>query len=95
MEEKQPNGRANKSLTMTTREGKSMPVPPEGNLGLLALGYRGLMLWREARAASGWTAKKTAELARQQFRQLQEAKAADQKNRGKAESGTSAGEGKV
>lgn len=27
-----------------------MPVPPSGNLGLLAYGYRGLLAWRKARA---------------------------------------------
>jgi hypothetical protein len=27
-------------------------VPPEGSLGLLALGWRGLTQWRAARAAS-------------------------------------------
>ncbi|MCA6363393.1 MAG: hypothetical protein IM638_10170 [Bacteroidetes bacterium] len=31
---------------------QSYPVPAEGSLGLLALGWRGLLLWRAARAAS-------------------------------------------
>ncbi|MCU0433201.1 MAG: hypothetical protein MUC87_07105 [Bacteroidia bacterium] len=28
-------------------------VPPEGSLGLLALGWQGLKAWREARRAAG------------------------------------------
>lgn len=28
--------------------GKTYEVPPGGSLGLLALGYRGLLAWREA-----------------------------------------------
>ena len=30
----------------------NIPVPPEGNLGLLAYGYKGLLAWRQARNAS-------------------------------------------
>ncbi len=33
-------------IRLTTREGKPMEVTEHGSLGLLALGYRGLMLWR-------------------------------------------------
>lgn len=29
--------------------GKAMPIPKEGSLSLLALGYRGIMAWREVR----------------------------------------------
>lgn len=39
----------NKKVTITTRDGKPMVIPPEGALGLLALGYRGLIAWRQAR----------------------------------------------
>ena len=28
---------------------KEIPVPPSGNLGLLAYGYKGLLAWRKAR----------------------------------------------
>ena len=28
-------------------------IPVEGSLGLLAVGYRGLLAWREKRAAAG------------------------------------------
>lgn len=28
-------------------------TPPEGTLGLLATGYKGIMLWREARQKAG------------------------------------------
>jgi hypothetical protein len=38
--------------------------PADGSLGLLAMGYRGIMLWREARAQSGWTAKSAAAAAK-------------------------------
>lgn len=35
------------------RPGDRFPVPPEGSLGLLALGARGLDAWRAARRAAG------------------------------------------
>ena len=34
---------------LTTEDGTPYEVPVEGSLGLLALGYAGLILWREAR----------------------------------------------
>jgi hypothetical protein len=37
------------------------PVPPEGSLGLLALGWRGLMQWRAARVAAEQQNNKTNE----------------------------------
>ena len=40
-----------KKLTITTKDGKPLNVPPEGSLGLLALGHVGLIAWRQARAA--------------------------------------------
>lgn len=52
---------------MQTADGKEVPVPQDGTLGLLAMGYKGIMLWREARAQSGWTAKKAGEVARAMF----------------------------
>ncbi len=33
------------------KKGDKYQIPPEGSLGLLALGYRGLQMWREARDA--------------------------------------------
>jgi hypothetical protein len=42
---------------MKTKDGAEMIVPPDGSLGLLAAGYRGIMLWREAKAKAieqGW-----------------------------------------
>ena len=40
-------------------DGELIDVPPEGMLGLLALGDEGLLLWRQAREAAGeashWT----------------------------------------
>lgn len=36
-------------LVIRTKDGKPFPVPPEGSLGLLALGYKGLMAWRQSR----------------------------------------------
>lgn len=29
-----------------------LPIPPDGSLGLLALGYKGLIAWRKAREAA-------------------------------------------
>ncbi|HAE13017.1 MAG: hypothetical protein H6548_08030 [Chitinophagales bacterium] len=40
-----------KQITITTKDGKPFAVPPEGSLGLLALGHVGLMAWRQSRAA--------------------------------------------
>jgi len=34
---------------VTTKDGKSFEVSHEGSIGLLALGYIGLKLWREVR----------------------------------------------
>jgi hypothetical protein len=36
-------------IVITTKDGNPLPVPPEGALGLLALGYKGLIAWRQAR----------------------------------------------
>lgn len=36
-------------VVITTKEGELFKVPPEGSLGLLALGYKGLIAWRQAR----------------------------------------------
>lgn len=38
-----------KKLVITTKDGKVLKVPPEGALGLLALGHKGLIAWRQAR----------------------------------------------
>lgn len=37
------------SLKLQTKDGLSFEIPEGGSLGLLALGYRGLMLWRQKR----------------------------------------------
>jgi len=34
---------------ITGKEGKPVAIPEKGSLGLLALGYRGLMAWRAKR----------------------------------------------
>ncbi len=60
----QPSQKTGEGPTMRTQDGQEMAVPADGNLGLLAMGYKGLMVWREARAKSGWTAKKAADAAR-------------------------------
>lgn len=36
-------------LVITTKDGEVFRVPPEGTLGLLALGYKGLIAWRQVR----------------------------------------------
>lgn len=40
---------ARKAPQFRTPDGKPVEVPPEGSLSLLAMGYVGLMAWREAR----------------------------------------------
>jgi hypothetical protein len=35
-------------------DGQPLEVPPEGALGLLALGWVGLRLWRDQRTGGGW-----------------------------------------
>lgn len=37
------------SLHFKTKDGQPFDIPAEGSLGLLALGYVGLMAWREKR----------------------------------------------
>jgi hypothetical protein len=34
-------------------DGKPFEIPEKGSIGLLALGYRGLMAWREKRIEAG------------------------------------------
>lgn len=41
-----------RKITITTKEGKPFAVPPEGSLGLLALGHIGVIAWRQAREAA-------------------------------------------
>ena len=36
---------------ITTPDGKQFEIPVQGSLGLLALGYRGLVAWRAKRDA--------------------------------------------
>ncbi len=44
MEKKQSN-----KISITTNDGKPFQIPVEGSLGLLALGYKGLVAWRQVR----------------------------------------------
>ncbi len=44
MEKKQTN-----KISITTNDGKPFLIPVEGSLGLLALGYKGLVAWRQVR----------------------------------------------
>lgn len=41
------------SIQILTLEGKPHEIDELGSLGLLALGYRGLLAWREKRSAMG------------------------------------------
>ncbi len=41
-----------RKITITTRDGKPFAVPPEGSLGLPALGHIGVIAWRQAREAA-------------------------------------------
>jgi hypothetical protein len=43
--------RASTIPVLKTETGEAYDIPVEGSLGLLALGYAGVMLWREKRAA--------------------------------------------
>lgn len=43
------NKSSSKSSSLTTIDGQPIEIPEEGALGLLALGYRGLLAWREKR----------------------------------------------
>lgn len=38
-------------INLHDKAGNAYEVPPEGSLGLMALGYVGLMAWRERRSA--------------------------------------------
>jgi len=44
-------------------KGDKYIVPPEGSLGLLALGYQGLVAWRKAHAEAQELAKQKAKHA--------------------------------
>lgn len=44
--------------TLTGPDSQPFDVPPEGALGLLALGWVGLRLWREQRQHGGWAPAK-------------------------------------
>ena len=44
MDKKQTN-----KVTITTNDGLPFQIPVEGSLGLLALGYKGLIAWRQVR----------------------------------------------
>ncbi|MBI5915889.1 MAG: hypothetical protein HY842_10965 [Bacteroidetes bacterium] len=54
---KQPENTASASLK--TERGEAYDIPEGGSLGLLALGYAGLMLWREKRRIITNKAQKT------------------------------------
>jgi hypothetical protein len=52
----EPAGRSDgKKIPLITIEGKEFEVPIGGSIGLLALGYRGLMIWRERLAQANST----------------------------------------
>ncbi|MBK8342334.1 MAG: hypothetical protein IPL12_02780 [Bacteroidetes bacterium] len=36
-------------IAITTPDGKPFKIPVEGSLGLLALGYKGVIAWRQVR----------------------------------------------
>ena len=76
---------------MRIADGSDVAVPPEGSLGLLAMGYKGVMLWRDARAKSGWTAKQAGAHARE-IAKAQEARRNEAQARIKA-ARTDAGKG--
>ena len=48
---------------LNTETGEAYNIPEGGSLGLLALGYAGLMLWREKRRTATSNAQKTVPIA--------------------------------
>ncbi len=42
---------SNQKITMKTHDGKIVEIPEEGSLGLLAVGHRGIIAWRQAKQA--------------------------------------------
>lgn len=47
MNTKHPSHETHSGIRLLTEHGKDFEIPEGGSLGLLALGYVGLMLWRE------------------------------------------------
>ena len=52
-----PHPESTHNLSLLSANGQPFEIPVEGSLGLLALGYVGLMLWRDTRknAVSNFT----------------------------------------
>lgn len=48
-EQQRTEAAGDRPVQLRTKDGAPYDVPVEGSLGLLALGYVGLMAWREAR----------------------------------------------
>ncbi|MCC6725721.1 MAG: PEP-CTERM sorting domain-containing protein [Saprospiraceae bacterium] len=46
---------------LRTETGEAYDIPEGGSLGLLALGYSGVMLWRQKRASANKQPEKTVE----------------------------------
>jgi len=40
----------NQDYQFTTADGKPFPIPESGSLGLLTMGYQGLIAWRKQKA---------------------------------------------
>jgi len=49
------NNTSDKIVKIISTDGKAIDIPPEGLLGLLALGATGLKIWRQARKEAGIT----------------------------------------
>ncbi len=64
--------------------GQEPEIPPQGSLGLLALGDIAVKPWRERRIATGYEAELRARLAEQRKRmeQQREARKRQQRNQG-------------
>lgn len=41
-----------KPMPLTTEDGKPFDAPVDGSLGLLAVGFRGVIAWRQARSSA-------------------------------------------
>ena len=49
MPDKENKGKVIITATLDGKKSVHAVIPPQGSLGLLALGYRGIVAWREAR----------------------------------------------
>ncbi|MFT7588647.1 MAG: hypothetical protein ACI959_000859 [Limisphaerales bacterium] len=64
-------------ISLKTKDGKDFDVPVDGSLGVLALGYKGIMLWRQKREAVAAQRKDEAETAGTETKETDDSKSSD------------------